>query len=217
MTWEEAGGAIAAGLVLLGGIWLAVTVACAVGAVLTLGCLWIADSLRCPRHRASVRELLQEETEGVWCHDEPAAPVPAVEDNVPDVVVLPDRCTPDLDPEDMWWVPVPYPRTGYTDGGDDALTSEERSELGEMLLADLGLDRMPQDEPRRSGGAHRTPAEAASLASADTADDACWDWIDRTLSASGYSEVVDLGQIEQGVGKRSGQGSSTGSGDGDLH
>lgn len=206
MTIQEIWGACAAGLVLLVGIWALVAITCAIGVIGVIACAWVTDMLRQPRHRASVRDLLQEEAEGIW-EQEPAAPVPAV--------VLPDRCpsgrhrTPDLTPEELlWWVPVPSQRTGCTTGGDDALTPEQLDELADTVLGALGASQ--HHACRR--GSHGTPAEAAALAAADDASAASeWTWVERP----GCPQVVDLGEVQEDIGKGAGDGGSRWTIDGD--
>lgn len=190
MTWEEIWGAVAAAVVLLGAIWALVAITCVIGVIGVIACAWVTDMLRQPRHRASVRDLLHEEAEGIWELEPPAAPLPAV--------VLPDRCpsgrhrTPDLTPEGLWWVPVPSQRTGCTTGGDDALTEQQLDELANTVLGALA-----QDNARRRGP-HGTPAEAGALAAADDASAANkWTWVERP----GCPQVMDFGEVQEDIGQ----------------
>lgn len=204
MTGDEIWGALAAALVLLGGIWVMLVISCGIGVVCVLAASWICDALRQPRHRASPDDLLA---------DLPAAPVPA-----DGVILLHDRWVKgqddDEDTEDEWWVPVPSQRTGYTAGGDDALSTQELEALAATVLDSLGRSVPAEDESRRRG-AHGSPAQAAALAAADQA---AWEWIDRTLPPDPwYAEVVDLCDVQEDVRQELGNGGGGGACEGDGH
>jgi hypothetical protein len=173
-------------------IWVALVVGCVIGGLGALVVAWVSDALRQPRHRIGPDELT-----AAWVLPEPVPePVPAATE---DAVVLPDRWTPDLTEEELWWVPVPSQRTGCTTGGDDALSRDEAAALADRILGMLGPSLSgAQDE---LGGGSSSEAASAASASLCPADDAAWEWIDRTVSEPWYTKVVDLGDVQEGVGE----------------
>lgn len=184
---------LVAALYALGLIWVALVVGCVIGGLGTLIMVWVSEALRQPRHRTGPDELT-----AAWILPEPA-PVPAATENV---VVLPDRWTPDLTEEELWWIPVPSQRTGCTTGGDDALSQDEAAALADRILGMLGPSSLPGAQDELGGGSSSEAASAASP-SLCPADDAAWEWIDRTVSGPWYAEVVDLGDVQEGVREES--------------
>jgi hypothetical protein len=173
-------------------IWVALVVGCVIGGLGALVVAWVSDALRQPRHRIGPDELT-----AAWVLPEPVPePVPAATE---DAVVLPDRWTPDLTEEELWWVPVPSQRTGCTTGGDDALSRDEAAALADRILGMLGPSLSgAQDE--LGGGSSSETASAAS-ASLCPADDAAWEWIDRTVKPW-YAEIMHFGDVQEDVGEQ---------------